>query len=1255
MSKSLSQSLRPATRSSLMALSALLALTLGVSAAQAAAPVNRVSLQAGFNGPVADMTAADANGTRYFVGNFTGWNQWFTGSAAMVDGTTASVDRSFSSVYGTGVNQVVSDGSGGWYLVGTFTCVGDNGDGDCADSDETARRNAAHINSDGSVDTSWNPQPNGTVNAAVVVGSNVYLFGAFTTVGSSNTARNRAAAISTDGTVQSWNPNVNGTINSAASDGTNLYIGGSFSQVGSTARANAAAIGTDGSLGSWAPNPNGVISAVTVSGSTVYLGGSFTTAGGSSRTNLAAVGTNGTLSSWAPNPNNTVRALAVSGSTVYVGGLFNNIGGVNRGRVAAVSTSGTVASWNPSPNNSVYAIAVNGTTVYLGGLFSKIGAKTAYYAGSVETSGTVNDWAPNPNNEVYSIAVAGSKIYLGGLFASTGGIVRLHAMALDASGEPTSWDPAIYGVPTSIIASNSKFFIGGNFTTVGTTTRNNAVAVDTSGTVLPWNPAPNGAINAMVEVGTTLYVGGSFTTIAGGTRSTLAAVGEDGVLGSWNPGTNGTIYSMTAHGSDIFYAGAFTTSGGSTRNNAAAAGSSGTLLSWNPNFNGTINAIVFNDDYSRLYAGGAFTSVGGTTRNRAAAVDLSGSLISTWNPNLNNTVNAIALAGPDVFLGGNFTAVGSATRNRIAAVFTDGSLSDWNPNANNSVNSIDAYGYEIFISGRFIGISGDPQSRFWRYSLPIAPVITTGPSGVTTSSSGAFTWNGTAGANYECAVDGGTWVSCTSGYSVSGLSEGTHSFAARAIDALGMYALSTTTLDWHVDNTNPIVAITPVPSGFRTSANEPISFSVTDLNPDFSECQLDGGTWTTCTSGNSVNVADGEHTVNVRATDKAGNVSNVASTSWVTDTTPPLVAFTSVPSGKRTAAKEKIWFSVDELHHGFAEWKLDNGPWVNTRSGYTLTVPDGNHTLQLRSTDAAGNVSTVQSASWSSDATAPVVTLNSPPSGVRSTSTETVNFGVTDANLGTTSCQIDGGSWSPCSSGDQFNVAAGQHTLNVRATDSYGNVGLVKTARWTTILVSISLAPEGTYVHTTAISTGGSLAALPGNPTPIWFWQRCANTSASSCVTSQTSRTVRDYYMRGDDMGQRLRVGVGWYEGTTLRTVWSAMTSTVVIPWLKVQSVITPLEGKTVPTKGKIVSFTRGRMEGWSGVENRTLHWQRCDTSGANCQDIAGATGYVYRVTTADVGKKLKVRATLTANINHYLNAFKLEEETPLSATVVAS
>jgi hypothetical protein len=52
----------------------------------------------------------------------------------------------------------------------------------------------------------------------------------------------------------------------------------------------------------------------------------------------------------------------------------------------------------------------------------------------------------------------------------------------------------------------------------------------------------------------------------------------------------------------------------------------------------------------------------------------------------------------------------------------------------------------------------------------------------------------------------------------------------------------------------------------------------------------------------------------------------------------------------------------------------------------------------------------------------------------------------------------------------------------------------------------------------------------------------------------------------------------------------------------------------------------------WSGTDPMTFtyQWQSCDSAGANCANITGATGKVYRVATADVGKRLRVQVTAT-------------------------
>ena len=256
------------------------------------------------------------------------------------------------------------DGTGGWYIGGTFTKVG-----------ALARNRLAHIKADGTVDAAWDPKANNTVKALTVSGSTVYVGGSFTTLGVST--RNRLAAIGTDGTLGSWDPNANSTVNALAISGSTVYAGGDFSTIGGTTRNCLAAIDTNGTLGSWNPNAGygSTVMALAVSGSTVYAGGSFTTIGVTTRNRLAAIGTDGTLGTWNPNANNWVNALAVSDTTVYVGGSFTTIGGTTRNRLAAIGTDGTLGAWDPNADATVYSLAVasGGIPVYAGGLFSTLG------------------------------------------------------------------------------------------------------------------------------------------------------------------------------------------------------------------------------------------------------------------------------------------------------------------------------------------------------------------------------------------------------------------------------------------------------------------------------------------------------------------------------------------------------------------------------------------------------------------------------------------------------------------------------------------------------------------------------------------------------------------------------------------------------------------------------------------------------------------------------------------------------------------
>jgi hypothetical protein len=60
---------------------------------------------------------------------------------------------------------------------------------------------------------------------------------------------------------------------------------------------------------------------------------------------------------------------------------------------------------------------------------------------------------------------------------------------------------------------------------------------------------------------------------------------------------------------------------------------------------------------------------------------------------------------------------------------------------------------------------------------------------------------------------------------------------------------------------------------------------------------------------------------------------------------------------------------------------------------------------------------------------------------------------------------------------------------------------------------------------------------------------------------------------------------------------------------------------------GQIVTAKDGE---WTGEDPTafTYQWQSCDAAGASCGNIAGATAKIYRVATADVGKRLRVQVT---------------------------
>jgi hypothetical protein len=102
---------------------------------------------------------------------------------------------------------------------------------------------------------------------------------------------------------------------------------------------------------------------------------------------------------------------------------------------------------------------------------------------------------------------------------------------------------------------------------------------------------------------------------------------------------------------------------------------------------------------------------------------------------------------------------------------------------------------------------------------------------------------------------------------------------------------------------------------------------------------------------------------------------------------------------------------------------------------------DATTTFWVSATDPAGHSSCSASGfDYVEDSTAPVITIDSAPSGTTSDTTPTVEFSVDDATA-TTTCQVDSGPVEACTSPATFSpLGDGPHTITVFAADPAGNL-----------------------------------------------------------------------------------------------------------------------------------------------------------------------------------------------------------------------
>ncbi|MEO9806200.1 MAG: T9SS type A sorting domain-containing protein [Reichenbachiella sp.] len=694
----------------------------------------------GTNGTVNAIHTDQTDNTIYIGGTF---NHIYphTSSVGLVDRTTGIADSSFPAVVST-VNVAVSDNNGGWYIGGFFTNI-----------EGTGINRLAHINSDNTLDLTWNPNVDGAVYTMILSGNTLYIGGVFNKIGEDD--RNLIGAIDiTTGLATAWNPNASGAISPIVEtlllDGSLIYVGGEFDNIGGEDRSNIAAISTTTGLAtSWNPDANQNVKALAKSGDMIYAGGDFITIGGQSRSRLAELdASTGLATTWNPSPNTSVYTIAIDNGIVYIGGDFTSIGSDNRQYLGAIdATTGNTTSWDPvvahgsfiSGTIRIKDIKISNDIVYVAGLFSKIGSIERVGVAAInKTSGIATSFIADGvlGKQIERLAISDTDLLVCGFKSNAGGRTLGALAEIDpTTGIPTDWNPVVAGTTVNAIASTeSTLYIGGLFTSVGGQTRTNLAAIDrTSGAVNAWNPGgTNARIHTMVlsTDEETLYIGGEFTTVNATARNYIAAVSTStGNLLSWAPEADDFVQALLLDGGTIYAGGNFTVMNSLPRNRLAAIdGSTAAVSTWDPNVGGTSAIYSIIIDGNDMYVGGDFSSIGGQSIDNIAQIDRATGAVNDWGLDFvnNSKIYSLVLNDNILYAGGSFATSGGEVRAHVAAINTDATLTAWNPDVSHSVTAVGSLGDKIYMGGTFLNVNDDTnRHQFAAVSTTVSEPCTT--------------------------------------------------------------------------------------------------------------------------------------------------------------------------------------------------------------------------------------------------------------------------------------------------------------------------------------------------------------------------------------------------------------------------------------------------------------------------------------------------------------------------------------------------
>jgi len=262
-----------------------------------------------------------------------------------------------------------------------------------------------------------------------------------------------------------------------------------------------------------------------------------------------------------------------------------------------------------------------------------------------------------------------------------------------------------------------------------------------------------------------------------------------------------------------------------------------------------------------------------------------------------------------------------------------------------------------------------------QWTVDTTPPVTTVQTAQNSLTSYTFTLSSNeANSTFQCSMDGAAFQTCTSPVTESGLSPGSHSFVAEAIDLAGNVDRVGASSNFTI-----IIPTTTMSESRTTNADITFTLSTNVANPTFT-CSLDGAAETACSSPTQLTgLAAGSHTFLARAHDAMGN-GDPAGASYTWTVNPPIA--TMITAENPTAAiTNSTTMTVSFSANQTATFKcsLDGSAAADCTSPVTYSnLSNATHTFIVKAVDSFGTIDAAgANYSWTVDTIPPsLVTIS---------------------------------------------------------------------------------------------------------------------------------------------------------------------------------------------------------------------------------------------------------------------------------------